>query len=77
MPYKTKFREVQMPQTREDFAALGADANSMRSFGAAFYRSFVRNLPVNTRGQTVVALYEQVILPLILETNPGSLPKRE
>jgi len=38
MPYKTKFRQINFPETHEEFAALGHDANSWRSFGAALYR---------------------------------------
>jgi len=38
MPYKTKFRKVDTPKNAAEMEALGGDANSMRSLGAAQYR---------------------------------------
>jgi hypothetical protein len=38
MAYKTNIREVKYPESIEELAALGEDANSMRSLGAAFYK---------------------------------------
>lgn len=40
MPYKTKFREMELPKTPEEDAAIGSDANTLRSYGAAIYKDF-------------------------------------
>lgn len=41
MPYKTKFREVEFPANGKELKAVGTDANSIRSIGAACYRDMV------------------------------------
>jgi len=38
MPYKTKFRRIETPQNAGELRAIGTDANSARSLGAACYR---------------------------------------
>jgi hypothetical protein len=37
MAYKTQFRDVKYPESIDELAALGEDANSLRSLGAALY----------------------------------------
>ena len=45
MPYKTKFREIEMPKTAAEMQALSGDANSLRSLGAANYRKLNQVYP--------------------------------
>lgn len=45
MPYKTRFREVKTPKSAADMRAIGTDANSLRSMGAAMYRQLSTAYP--------------------------------
>ena len=38
MPYKTRFREIELPENDRQLEPLLRDANSLRSLGAATYR---------------------------------------
>ena len=83
MPYKTKFREVEVPKTDEDVMALASDANSARSWGAATYREFNReNAPAWLSDKSAflrasIDLYESIVEPRLLQENPAAIPKSE
>ncbi len=68
MPYKTKFREIKVPQTMQEMQALGQDANSLRSFGAAEYKQFIESGCTPQGMQIIITAisgaYDKVIRPL-------------
>ena len=79
MPYKTKFREIEMPQNAGELRAVGTDANSMRSLGAAAYRSIGQ---LHTEEQmriitdAILSAYDKVITPsLMAEGRTTQLPR--
>ncbi len=79
MPYKTKFREVDVPKTREEFDALGYDANTLRSLGAACYNQISGHVPSWLRSDVVLRgladVYEKIIEPTLREANPDAIPR--
>ncbi|MBI5061863.1 MAG: hypothetical protein HZB67_06160 [Candidatus Aenigmarchaeota archaeon] len=77
MPYKTKFREVNVPTNAEELRKLGSDANSMRSFGAASYRALHERETGKIVLHTLISSYDKIAFPVIQEEIPSALPNEK
>lgn len=72
MPYKTKIRHVEFPKNLDEWKAIGRDANSMRSIGAALYRQIRETSPGNEclTGAAMFACTETFLQNLGYSFNP-------
>ncbi|HLC67576.1 MAG TPA: hypothetical protein VJI12_01705 [archaeon] len=70
MSYKTNFREIEMPKNADELRALGTDANSMRSLGAATYRN-ISQLHTEEQMRIITDAFlhshDQVVVPYLTQ----------
>jgi hypothetical protein len=55
MTYKTKFREIKIPENADELKNIGTDANSVRSYGAASYNSYPDKIGTKLVSKTYLA----------------------
>lgn len=75
MPYKTRFRDLSLEQAEAGMNAGQLDANSARSYGAAFYRKCIAGNPNMgpAVAKAMLASWDVVIEPYLLESHPENL----